>query len=135
MVARAPYLLCGPALLLFAAVVVAPLGMTVLLSFHDFSTVKGIQPVFILKNWQELFTDPYFREMFARTLRISLWVTLICVVLGAPEAYILSRMAPRWRGFFLLVILAARPASSTRPSSSWDSSTRRSRSCSPRPAW
>src|SRR5438128_196541 len=79
--------------------------MTVLLSFHDFSTVKGIQPVFILKNWQELFTDPYFREMFARTLRISLWVTLICVVLGAPEAYILSRMAPRWRGFFLLVIL------------------------------
>jgi putative spermidine/putrescine transport system permease protein len=103
--ARAAYALSAPALALFAAVVLIPLGMTVLLSFHDFSTVKGIQPVFILKNWHELFTDPYFREMFARTLRISLWVTVICIVLGAPEAYILNRMAPRWKGFFLLVIL------------------------------
>jgi putative spermidine/putrescine transport system permease protein len=104
-VKRVPYLLSAPALLLFAAVVVIPLAMTVALSFHDFSTVKGIQPVFILKNWQELFTDPYFREMFGRTLRISLLVTAICVVLGAPEAYILHRMAPRWRGIFLLAIL------------------------------
>jgi len=104
-VKRVPYLLSAPALLLFAAVVVIPLAMTVALSFHDFSTVKGIQPVFILKNWQELFTDPYFREMFGRTLRISLLVTAICVALGAPEAYILHRMAPRWRGIFLLVIL------------------------------
>jgi putative spermidine/putrescine transport system permease protein len=100
-----PYLLSAPALALFAAIVVVPLGMTVLLSFHDFSTVKGIQPVLILKNWHELFTDGYFREMFARTLRVSLWVTAICAALGAPEAYILSRMSPRWRGVFLLVIL------------------------------
>ena len=105
MVRRTPYLLSAPALLLFAAVVVVPLAMTLALSFHDFSTVKGIQPVFILKNWRELFTDDYFREMFMRTLRISVWVTVITMALGAPEAYILHRMAPRWRGIFLLVIL------------------------------
>lgn len=105
MVKRTPYLLSAPAMLLFAAVVVVPLAMTLALSFHDFSTVKGIQPVFILKNWRELFTDGYFREMFARTLRISLWVTGITMALGAPEAYILHRMAPRWRGVFLLAIL------------------------------
>ena len=65
-----PYLLAGPALLLFAAILVVPLAMTVLLSFNDFSTVKGIQPVYILKNWRDLFTDPYFREMFeARVTR------------------------------------------------------------------
>ena len=102
---RVPWLLSAPALLLYAAVVVVPLAMTLVLSFHDFSTLKGIQPVFILKNWQDLFTDPYFREMFARTLRISLAVTAICVALGAPEAYILHRMSPRWRGLFLLVVL------------------------------
>ena len=100
-----PYLLSAPALLLFAAVVMVPMAMTLVLSFHDFSTVKGIQPVLILKNWHELFTDDYFREMFLRTLRISLWVTAICAVVGAPEAYILNRMSPRWRGVFLLVIL------------------------------
>ena len=100
-----PYLLAGPALLLFAAILVVPLAMTVLLSFNDFSTVKGIQPVYILKNWRDLFTDPYFREMFGRTLRISLWVTFICAAIGAPEAYILNRMSARWRSVFLLVIL------------------------------
>jgi putative spermidine/putrescine transport system permease protein len=104
-VKRTPYLLAAPAMLLFAAVVIVPLAMTLALSFHDFSTVKGIQPVWILKNWQELFTDDYFREMFARTLRISLWVTAITMAFGAPEAYILHRMAPRWRGIFLLAIL------------------------------
>ena len=100
-----PYLLAGPALLLFAAILVVPLAMTVLLSFNDFSTVKGIQPVYILKNWRDLFTDDYFREMFGRTLRISLWVTFICAAIGAPEAYILNRMSARWRSIFLLVIL------------------------------
>ena len=100
-----PWFLSAPALALFAAIVLVPLGMTFVLSFHDFSTVKGIQPVFILKNWHELFTDDYFREMFMRTLRVSLWVTFICAVVGAPEAYILNRMAPRWKGLFLLVIL------------------------------
>jgi putative spermidine/putrescine transport system permease protein len=105
LVKRTPYLLSAPAMLLFAAVVIVPLAMTLALSFHDFSTVKGIQPVFILKNWRELFTDDYFREMFLRTLRISVWVTAITMALGAPEAYILHRMAPRWRGIFLLAIL------------------------------
>jgi putative spermidine/putrescine transport system permease protein len=100
-----PWLLSAPALLLFAVIIVVPLAMTFVLSFHDFSTLKGIQPVFILKNWRDLFTDPYFREMFGRTLRIALWVTAICAVVGAPEAYILSRMSPRWRWIFLFVIL------------------------------
>jgi putative spermidine/putrescine transport system permease protein len=104
-VKRAPYLLSAPALLLFAAVVVVPLAMTLALTFHDFSTLKGIQPAFILKNWHELFTDDYFKEMFLRTLRISVAVTAITMVLGAPEAYILHRMSPRWRGIFILVIM------------------------------
>ena len=100
-----PWLLVGPALLLFLGVVLVPLVMTGLLSFHDFSTSKGIQPVFLLKNWEEVLTDSYFHEMFARTLRVALWVTLASLVLGAPEAYVLSRMSPKWRGVFLLIIL------------------------------
>ena len=54
----APYLLSLPALLLFAVVVIVPLAMTVLLSFHDWGQYKGIEPVFILKNWREVLTDP-----------------------------------------------------------------------------
>jgi putative spermidine/putrescine transport system permease protein len=82
-----------------------PLVMTVLLSFHDWGQYKGIEPVFILKNWQEVLTDSYFHEMFWRTFRIAFFVTLLATLLGAPEAYILNRMKSPWRGLFLLVIL------------------------------
>ena len=101
----APWLLSLPALVLFVAIVIVPLAMTVLLSFHDWGQYKGIQPVLILKNWREVLGDPYFREMFARTFRIAVLVTLIAALLGAPEAYILNRMRAPWRGLFLLVIL------------------------------
>ena len=101
----APYLLSLPALLLFAAVVVVPLVMTVLLSFHDWGQYKGIEPVFILKNWREVFTDSYYLEMFGRTFRIALMVTVLAALFGAPEAYILNRMRSPWRGLFMLVIL------------------------------
>ena len=79
--------------------------MTVLLSFHDWGQYKGIEPVFILKNWHEVFTDSYFLEMFWRTFRIAFFVTLLTALFGAPEAYILNRMKSPWRGLFLLVVL------------------------------
>jgi putative spermidine/putrescine transport system permease protein len=101
----APYLLTLPALLLFVGIVLIPIAMTVLLSFHDWGQYKGIEPVLILKNWREVASDGYFHEMFLRTFRIALLVTLLTAALGAPEAYILSRMRAPWRGIFLLVVL------------------------------
>ena len=102
---RAPWTLAAPALMLFVGVLVIPLAMTVMLSFHDWGQYKGIEPVFILKNWREIATDPYYVEMFGRTLRIALLTTLITAVLGAPEAYILNRMQAPWKSIFLLLIL------------------------------
>lgn len=100
-----PWPLILPALMLFVAVVIVPIAMTVLLSFHDWGQYKGIEPVFILKNWKEIWQDDYFLEMFLRTFRIAVAATLITALLGAPEAYILNRMQGRWKGFFLLIIL------------------------------
>ena len=53
---KTPYLLTLPALLLFALVVIVPLVMTVLLSFHDWGQYKGIEPVFVLKNVSDFST-------------------------------------------------------------------------------
>lgn len=100
-----PYLLSAPALLLFIGIVLIPIAMTVLLSFHDWGQYKGIDPVLILKNWREIVEDDYFHEMFGRTFRIAGLVTLLAAVFGAPEAYILNRMRNPWKGVFLLVIL------------------------------
>ncbi|MEZ5849203.1 MAG: ABC transporter permease [Hyphomicrobiaceae bacterium] len=102
---RAAYLMTAPALLLFVGVVLVPLAMTVLLAFHDWDQYKGIQTVFILKNWREIWSDSYFTEVFARTFRMALLVTVFTAVMGAPEAYVLSRMRNPWKGIFLVVVL------------------------------
>jgi putative spermidine/putrescine transport system permease protein len=102
---RAPWLLAGPALLLFVGIVLVPIVMTVLLSFHDWGQYKGIETIITLKNWREIATDWYFFEIFLRTFRIALLTTVISVLIGAPEAYILSRMAAPWRGVFLVIVL------------------------------
>ena len=101
----APFLLTGPALLVFLGLVIIPLGMTVRLSFDDWGQYKGIVPEFTLKNWIEVFTDSYFFEIFMRTFRIAILVTLAAIVIGVPEAYILNRMSPAWRSAFLLAII------------------------------
>jgi putative spermidine/putrescine transport system permease protein len=97
--------LTGPALLLCLGLLIAPLGATVLLSFYDWGQYKGIVEEFTLKNWIEVFSDSYFLEIFLRTLRIAVAVTALSMLLGIPEAYILNRMAPPWRGIFLLVVI------------------------------
>ncbi|MEZ5818705.1 MAG: ABC transporter permease [Hyphomicrobiaceae bacterium] len=95
----------APALLLFLGVVLIPLVMTFVLSFHDWGQYKGIERVLILKNWREVLGDSYFAEVFARTLRIALLVTMLSALLGAPEAYILNRMRRPWRSIFLVIVL------------------------------
>ena len=100
-----PYLLSAPALLLFLALLGAPMLMTLLLSFYTFDFNVGIQPGFSLVNYLEIIRDDYFHEIFLRTFGIALLVTLICALIGAPEAYILSRMRNPWKSLFLIVIL------------------------------
>jgi putative spermidine/putrescine transport system permease protein len=102
---RTPWLLAGPALLLFVGIVLVPIAMIVLLSLHDWGPYKGIQTVITLKNWREIIADSYFLEIFLRTFRIALLVTVISVLIGTPEAYILYRMGKPWRSLFLVIVL------------------------------
>lgn len=101
----APYLMAGPALALFAALLIVPLAATLVLSLNSFSLYKGIQDVYQLDNYADILSDSYFHEIFLRTLRIALSVTLLSAMLGVPEAYVLNRMRNPWRGVFLLVVL------------------------------
>lgn len=100
-----PYLLSAPALVLYLAMLGVPMLLTFVLSFNAFDFNKGILPSYSLDNYIEVFTDSYFHEIFARTFGLALLVTVICALIGAPEAYILSRMRNPWRSLFLVVIL------------------------------
>ena len=101
----APWLMSAPALLLFAAMLLVPLAMTALLSFHVFDGTRGVLPALTLGNFTEVLGDGYYHEIFLRTGGMALAVTLLCVLLGVPETIILARMANPWRSLFLVVIL------------------------------
>ncbi|WP_285423520.1 MULTISPECIES: ABC transporter permease [unclassified Pseudomonas] len=100
------YLLSTPALALFVGLLVLPLLLTLVLSFNVFDYEVGVKgDAWTFAQYLNLVTDSYFYEIFLRTFWISALVTLLCVVIGVPEAYILSRMGTPWRSIFLILIL------------------------------
>jgi putative spermidine/putrescine transport system permease protein len=101
----APYWLSAPALLVYAAFLVVPMGAIALISFQHFEFYGGIQPGFTLKNYAEVFGDGYYWEIFGRTFWIALVVTAACAILGTFEAIVLNRMANPWKGLFLMIVL------------------------------
>ncbi len=103
--ALTPWLLVSPATLLFLGLVILPLILTVILSFHVYDHTTGIQNSFTVEHYVRVVTDDYYLAIFWRTLRLAFLTTLICAVIGAPEAYVLSRMGDPWRSIFLLVII------------------------------
>jgi putative spermidine/putrescine transport system permease protein len=103
---RTPWLLSAPAFALFACLLLVPLGLTAVLSFQMFDHATGVKSGFTLAHYAAVLTDDYYHRIFWRTFWISALVTLICMLVGAPEAYVLSRMRAPWRSILLLVVLA-----------------------------
>ncbi|KQW59443.1 ABC transporter permease [Variovorax sp. Root411] len=102
-----PWWLSGPALLLFSALLLVPLALTAVLSFNVYDPATGPKAgEFTLAHYALVFSDSYYLGIFWRTFWVSALVTLICVLVGAPEAYVLSRMRNPWRSVLLLVVLA-----------------------------
>jgi putative spermidine/putrescine transport system permease protein len=99
------WLLNAPAALLYAAFMITPLIMTAILSFRETDHAGGIVATLTLTNWREIVSDWYYLGIFARTLRIAFFVTVLAMMLGATEAYILNRMRPPWRSWCLLLVL------------------------------
>lgn len=105
MTGQRPWLLSAPALILFAVLLIVPLIMTFLLSFNSFDFYDGIGSDMSLANYREVLGDTYFYEIFGRTFAIALATTVICVVIGVPQAYFLNRMTPFWRSVMVLITL------------------------------
>ena len=102
-----PWWLSAPALVLFTVLLLVPLLLTAVLSFNVYDPTLGVKSgEFTLDHYIHLFTDSYYYGIFWRTFWISALVALICVLIGTPEAYVLSRMRNPWRSILLLVVLA-----------------------------
>ena len=102
-----PYwaLFVGPYGVYLLVFLVLPFANVALLSVYLHSPTKIAIAEFTTANYSKLW-ELYYANLFFRTLRLSLAVTVVCVALGYPLAYLLARARPRIMtlGLFLLIM-------------------------------
>lgn len=82
-------------------------GMVLVLYFMIMPLIGTIIPTFnsdggfSLSQYTEFFKDPYNMEIFYRTMKISLISAIICMFVGVPTAYFISRSSKNLRGLFM----------------------------------
>ena len=103
---RLAALLAAPLSWLVVAYLGAILALLVT-AFFTIDTFTGdVIQKFNLGNFQELFTDPAYRNVALRTLGIAISVTLICAILAIPMAFYISKIASqRSRKVLIALIL------------------------------
>jgi putative spermidine/putrescine transport system permease protein len=72
-------------------------------SFNRWDVAQTMVPAWTLANYVRLVTDPVVARALVTTMRISLIVTLACLVLGYPVAYGIARSPRRHHLTFLLI--------------------------------
>jgi spermidine/putrescine transport system permease protein len=90
----------GFALLLLAV----PLIMVVALSFwtQDYLTLDR---TFTIANYQTAWTEPMYQYLMARSLKISIFVTAVTVLVAYPVAYFISfHVAPKRKAMWIFLI-------------------------------
>lgn len=82
---------------------IVPLGAIFLLSFSDKSGIVDHDLTWTLHNYLRAFEDIYL-TVFAKSLIISFFATLICLIVGFPVALAIAFAPERWRLPLLLAI-------------------------------
>ena len=91
-------LLIAPITILLVVVLILPLLAVLLPTVFEGGAVT-------LSRYIAFFQDPYYIKIFVRTLRIALVCTMVCMILGIPTAYFISRVSKKWRGILMSVAL------------------------------
>lgn len=85
-------------------------GTVLLVFFLVIPLVNNIIPTFLpqhggVQNYTDFFQDSYNRGIFWRTLRVSSLVTVICLILGIPTAYVVATINKKWRSLLIALII------------------------------
>lgn len=89
-------LLVAPAVLYLLVLFVIPIGYMLTLSVTD--------PALSLANYRRLFTVPLYLSVLLNTFKLSLIVTLACLALGYPLAYVMARRNDWIATIFLVAV-------------------------------
>jgi putative spermidine/putrescine transport system permease protein len=105
---RTPHglMLLAPLALVLAAFFLLPVLIMLPTSFREYTPGAGLTPdLWTLENYTRIVTDDYYREVIWRTLGLGFAVTLACLVLGYPLAFLIARGPERWRTPLILLVI------------------------------
>jgi putative spermidine/putrescine transport system permease protein len=99
-------MLIAPLVLVLAAFFLLPVLLMLPTSFGEYVPGAGLAPgVWTLENYTRIVTDDYYREVIWRTLGLGLFVTVTCLLLGYPLAFLIARGPERWRVPLILLVI------------------------------
>jgi len=98
--------LLGPATIFIAVGLLAPLAILLRYSLNEFvAQTKTMVDALTIQNYIIFFTDPYYTGALLTTVRIALLVTLVCLVVGFPLAYVVARTQSRYKHLLIIAIV------------------------------
>src|SRR6185369_1862859 len=95
--------LLAPGVLWLLAFVVAPFAFAVVISFWT-SSIFGLTPDFQFGNYVRVFSNPVYRDLILKTLRVAFVTTCLALLLSYPMAYLLSVMSGRAKAIMTLAL-------------------------------
>jgi putative spermidine/putrescine transport system permease protein/spermidine/putrescine transport system permease protein len=91
--------ICSPSLILVGIIIFVPVGWLFWLSLFD------AQGALTAGNYLRLIQQPSYFKTLVTTFKVSLIVTLVCLVLGYPLAYLLSQLPRRVAGILMISVI------------------------------
>ena len=86
-----------------ALMLILPMALIALYSFAT-SGNSIVSFTLTLEHYQKFFTDPDFLIVLGRSLWIAFETTLICLLIGYPVAYFISKSSEKWQNILVLSI-------------------------------
>ena len=97
--------LIGPATVLVAAGLLAPLAFLFRYSLNRYDPRLAMVEAVTPENYIRFFTDPFYVNVLYTTLRVSAFVTALCLVLAFPLAYVLARTQSRAKNILIMLVV------------------------------
>jgi len=98
----AALLLLVPSLIVILGVFVLPMLYMFVISIRE----DGGTGAFTLEQYVLFFQDPYYVEVLWRTIKLSLYTVIVCLLLGYPVAMYMAQATPKMRGFITFLIIS-----------------------------
>lgn len=93
--------LAGPYIVWMSLFIVVPLMLIVAFSF-SVKTSEGLR--FSLENFKRLM-DPIYFKVFGRSISLAIQSTILCLLIGYPVAYIISKKPEHRRGMLIMLFI------------------------------